>query len=144
VFRFMGSQLWRPITFVLVGGLCFAVQCGVLTGLEAAGFGSTFANAVGFVLSAQVNFGLSSAVTWGDRPASSPAQAIARWACYQVNVGLALAVNLLVFAVTVGPLGWLLAAAAGVVGGTVVTYSVNHRLIFRPVTARAEPVEVAA
>ena len=142
--RVMGSRLRRPVTFALVGGLCFAVQYGILTGLAATGVGATFANAAGFLISAQLNFVLSAAVTWGDRRVATAGGTLARWASYQATAGLALAVNVAVFAITVGTLGSLAAAAAGVLVGTVVTYAVNHRLIFRPaaITRTPAPTEV--
>jgi putative flippase GtrA len=111
----------------------------VLFSLERAGWPSSIANAIGFVLSAQLNFVLSSTVTWGDRPAVTRRRLVGRWASYQMTTLLALTVNVMVFAVAMPVTGSLLAAFAGVAIGTVVTFAVNHFLVFRPV-----PVEVTA
>ena len=123
--RVMGSRLRRPVTFALVGGLCFAVQYGILTGLAATGVGATFANAAGFLISAQLNFVLSAAVTWGDRRVATAGGTLARWASYQATAGLALAVYVAVFAISVGTLGSLAATAYVAPDGMLVGIELN-------------------
>src|SRR5215218_5136531 len=57
----------RPLRFVIVGGMCGAVQLALLGLFLRSGAPAIPANAVAFLLSAQVNFTLSSFVTWHDR-----------------------------------------------------------------------------
>jgi len=57
----------RKLRFLLVGALCFTFQYAVLRALSGAGMARPAANGVGFVISAQANFLLSSVFTWADR-----------------------------------------------------------------------------
>lgn len=130
------QRLWpiglRLSRFVLVGSSCFAAQVLVMTWLAALGTALPLANAIGFVVSAQANFGLSAWFTWGDRPASrSVIRVLARrWLSYQVTAGLALVVNTATFTVALRSTPPVVAAAAGVVVGSGVTFVVCHFLIF--------------
>jgi len=141
----------RKLRFALVGGACFAVQLAILRLLGGAGVGHTLANAVGFATSAQLNFALSSSFTWavpsGARvgPAgpvvADDRRVLAQWGSYELTALVALGVNTLAFAAAVGTVGEIPAAVAGVGTGTVVTFLVCDRLIFRarpaePPTAR--------
>lgn len=121
----------RLSRFALVGLSCFATQVVVMTWLAALGTTLPLANAIGFVVSAQANFGLSAWFTWGDRPARSATRVLARrWLSYQVTAGLALVVNTVTFTVALPSVPPVVAAAAGVVVGSGVTFVVCHFLIF--------------
>jgi putative flippase GtrA len=88
-------------------------------------------NAIGFFASAQLNFALSSVVTWGDRPARRGRTVLRRWASYQGSTLLVLCANVAVFTV-VSPYVWhIIAAGVGVVVGSGCSYAINHLLIFR-------------
>jgi putative flippase GtrA len=119
------------LLFVCVGATCFLAQYGTLTVLGAVGVYRPLANAVGFLLSAQLNFALSSRLTWRDRPAGTARALWVRLISYNGTALLSLAVNTGVFAVTYHRVGNLMAAALGVGCGMCVTYLVCDLLIFR-------------
>jgi putative flippase GtrA len=125
------GQLPRLLRFALVGALCFGLQGVVLLSLERIGAAPPVANAAGFVLSAQVNFILSTVVTWSDHPAGGAAPMFARWVAYQATAAFSLLINTVAFTATHAALGSLPAAAAGVVAGTAATFLVCHLLVFR-------------
>ena len=56
----------RLLRFVCVGGVATLTQLGLLALFTAARWEPVRANAVALTLSSQVNFGLSSILTWGD------------------------------------------------------------------------------
>ncbi|GIF24621.1 hypothetical protein Ate02nite_73510 [Paractinoplanes tereljensis] len=132
---------WRVFRFALVGTFCFAVQYSIMVSLAAGGVDLSVGNAVGFVVSAQVNFLLSSAFTWGGAVRVS----WVRWASYNSTALVGLAVNTTVFGLVHGAVGSLVGTAAGVGAGAVFTYLVCHLLIFRQGRRiAAAEVEVAA
>ena len=61
-----GSRL-RLARFALTGGACSVLQLALLYALELLGWNPTAANAVGYLVPAQLNFVLSSWFIWGDR-----------------------------------------------------------------------------
>ena len=127
-------MLWRrrrQLLFVAVGATCFLVQFAILSALSRAGVSRTLANALGFVVSAQLNFVLSARLTWRDRPAGAARTQAARLLSYNLTALLSLAVNTAVFALGYHRLGNLTAAALGVLCGMSVTYLVCDLLIFR-------------
>jgi putative flippase GtrA len=140
----------RKLCFLLVGACCFTLQYAVLRALSGAGLARPIANGIGFVISAQVNFLLSSAFTWADRGSdgarsegiskprlrSNPS----RWLSYNGTAAVALVVNTVVFALADRIVGALPAALAGVAAGTVVTFLVCDRLIFA--TGAPEATEI--
>jgi putative flippase GtrA len=117
------------VLFLCVGGACFLTQYAALTAMAAAGMYRPVANALGFAISAQLNFALSARLTWRDRPSAGGLWA--RWASYNGTALISLAVNTAVFAIAYRRLGNLPAAAAGVLAGMCVTYLVCDLLIFR-------------
>jgi putative flippase GtrA len=121
----------RQLMFLGVGGTCFAVQYGLLTALGIVGLDRPLANAVGFVTAAQLNFLLSSRLTWSDRPAAASRSVWVRLASYNATALISLAVNTAVFELTYQRLGNLGGAAAGVLVGMCVTYAVCDLIIFR-------------
>jgi putative flippase GtrA len=132
----------RQLMFLGVGGTCFAVQYGMLTALATGGLDRPVANALGFVTSAQLNFLLSSRLTWSDRNATARRAPWVRLASYNATALISLAVNTAVFEVTYQRLGNLAAAAVGVVAGLCVTYAVCDLVIFRK-RARYQPAHRA-
>jgi putative flippase GtrA len=89
------------------------------------------ANAIGFALSAQVHFGLSSTFTWGDRRRSVAGSGWARWTSFNATVLLGLTINTAAFTASHRVVGVLPATVAGVAVGTAVTYLICNYLIFR-------------
>src|SRR5690242_9388613 len=88
----------RLAIFAIVGVVCFAVQLALLTVMVHLGAYRPVANAVAFAVSAQLNFLLSSRVTWRDRPAAGRGTG-ARWLAYNGTALLSLGCNTAVFAV---------------------------------------------
>lgn len=130
----------RKLRFLAVGAFCFTLQYALLRALSDAGMARAFANGIGFVVSAQANFVLSSVFTWADRAHGNvPASSISkrhlnvnrtRWVSYNGTAAIALVVNTVVFATADSVVGALPAALVGVAAGTVVTFVVCDRLIF--------------
>jgi putative flippase GtrA len=123
----------RRFFFPLVGGLCFLAQIAVLTVLSDLGTPEPGANAAGFLISAQLNYALSSALTWGDRRARRAAGLIA----YNATALLSLGINTVVFTLAYRLTGTTAAAALGVVCGMGITYAICDLLIFRGRHTRA-------
>jgi len=126
-------RLLRLARFSGVGLTCFAIQAGILLALHEAGTPDTLANAVGFLVSAQVNFLLSTYFTWSDRRLehAQTRSAAARWASFQATAALALACNTGVFALASQFTEPVVAAAVGVGVGALLTFLANNYLIFR-------------
>ena len=135
----------RALRFAAVGIVCFSVQFLVLKLLIAAGTPAAAADAVGFALSAQLNFTLSTFFTWGDRQGTLTRSLGALWLSFNASILLTLAINTGVFQLC-RPLGDLPASALGVLVGSVGNYALCDILVFRgrrgaqpttPVTAPA-------
>lgn len=123
----------RPVRFAAVGGGCAVLQLLVLALLVRLGVERHGANVLAFLLSAQVNFGLSSAVTWRDRRgAAGRAAGLARRLLGFNALALgALAINQVVFALASPAAHYLIAGGLGIVTGTALTYTVSGYVIFR-------------
>jgi len=121
----------RQLLFLCVGVTCFLTQYAALTAMAAAGTYRPLANALGFAISAQLNFVLSARLTWRDRPPAAARTRWARWASYNGIALISLAVNTAVFTIVYHQVGNLPAAALGVLCGMCVTYLVCDLLIFR-------------
>jgi cellulose synthase/poly-beta-1,6-N-acetylglucosamine synthase-like glycosyltransferase/putative flippase GtrA len=104
----------------------------VLFALIHLGLAAPIADAVGFFLAAQLNFVLSSLVTWRDRPALRAQSVAARWLAYNATALVSLGINTLIFAGVHEAVGILPAAILGVAGGMVFTFLVCNTLVFRP------------
>lgn len=130
------EALLRKLRFASVGIVCFGLQYLVLRVLAAAGQPEPLANALGFCLSAQANYALSSVFTWRDRALPMVERRFRasfnrrRWISYNGTALVALVVNLAVFTTTYVAAGALVAALCGVAAGTLVTYLVCDRLVF--------------
>jgi putative flippase GtrA len=121
----------RQFLFVLVGATCFLTQYSVLTVMAAAGVNRPLANALGFVLSAQLNFLLSSRLTWRDRRVHGARALCARLVGYNGTALLSLGVNTAAFTLVYQRVGNLAGAAIGVACGMCVTYLICDLIIFR-------------
>lgn len=130
----------RQLLFVCVGVTCFLAQYSVLTAMSAMGVSRPLANALGFLISAQLNFALSAKLTWRDRPTGAGGTLWARLLSYNATALVSLAVNTAVFTVSYQQVGNLIGAALGVVCGMCVTYLVCDLLIFRE---RGKPTHAA-
>ncbi len=121
----------RPARFALVGATAAVVQLALLRLLLVAGMWSVPADAVAFLVSAQVNFALSCVFTWRDR--NPRAAIVARWLGFHSAIAGTALLNVGVFAATVVVLPDLAASALGIVAAAVVNFVVADRAVFRPV-----------
>src|SRR5258708_21313373 len=104
----------RIAIFGAVGITCFATQLILLAIMARLGTYRPVANAVAFALAAQLNFLLSSRLTWRDRPATGRRGTGARWLAYNGTAGLSLGCNTAIFLLAYRTIGTGLAAGAGV------------------------------
>jgi putative flippase GtrA len=125
--------------FAAVGAACFGAQLALLTAMAHLGADRPIANAIGFAISAQLNFLLSSKLTWRDRPVSGRRDAGARWLGYNATALVSLGVNTAVFTLVYQAIGTTPAAALGVVLGTCVVYLTCNLLVFRGVRQAPGP-----
>jgi putative flippase GtrA len=121
----------RVLRYVGVGLTCFSVQFILLTAMIHLGAYRPVANSAAFAVSAQLNFLLSSKLTWGDRPARGWRHIAGRWVAYNGTALLSLACDTAVFTASYHALGTTAAAAIGVITATFLTYLVCNRLVFR-------------
>jgi putative flippase GtrA len=121
----------RILKYIAVGVTCFSVQFAALTALIHLALYRPLANSIAFAASAQLNFMLSSKLTWGDRPARGWRSVGRRWAAYNGTALLSLACDSVVFAVCYRTIGTTAAAASGVLTATCLTYLVCNWMIFR-------------
>jgi putative flippase GtrA len=122
----------RLMIYVAVGATCFCLQFAVLATLVHASVNRPLANSAAFALSAQLNFLLSSKLTWSDRPAGGRRVIARRWAAYNCTALLSLGFDTAVFLVAYRAIGTTAAAAAGVLAAASLTYLACHTVIFRP------------
>ncbi len=138
-------RLWRhrAVRFGAVAASCTLSQLLVFAWLARHGVSEVMANGVGFGLSAQANFVLSTQVTWRDRKprrvrsaragfSASLSAWSARWAKFNTVAVAALAVNELVFTMGVhAGLQPFMASSAGILAGAALTFTLNNLVTFR-------------
>src|SRR5438876_35527 len=106
------SRAARPLRFALTGGLAGLLQLSLLALLTGRGWPTAPANAVAFLLAAQVNFALSSLFTWRDRRRTAPLWR--RWLLFHGSIAAMALVNQGVFLAARMALPALVASAAGI------------------------------
>jgi putative flippase GtrA len=129
----------RIAVFAVVGAVCFGVQLALLTLMMHLGAYRPVANAVAFAISAQLNFLLSSRVTWRDRPVAGRRGTGARWLAYNGTALVSLGCNTAIFTFSYRSIGTTPAAALGVLTGTCVVYLTCNLLVFRGTRAAPAP-----
>jgi putative flippase GtrA len=123
------SQSARPLRFAGTGGTAAAVQLLLLLLMTRHGCPAILANCIAFLLSAQVNFGLSVTFTWRDRGTMGSLRR--RWMLFHGSIALMALVNMLVFALTRSFLPLTAASLAGIAAGAIGNYFIGDRLVFR-------------
>jgi putative flippase GtrA len=121
----------RVLRFALVGAVCFAAQFTVLRLLTAVGVAQPLGNAIGFLLSAQLNYALSSGFTWGDRRGAVQRAALARLLSFNGATLIGLAINTAVFTLCYRSLGALPASALGVLVGSASNFLICDLMVIR-------------
>jgi putative flippase GtrA len=117
--------------YLAVGIICFSAQLIILTAMVHLGAYRPLANTAAFAASAQLNFLLSSKLTWRDRPACGWRHTGRRWAAYNATALLSLTCDSAVFIVSYRATGTTVGAALGVVTAACLTYLVCNRVVFR-------------
>src|SRR5260370_38939027 len=98
--RLGSSGRKRILTFATIGGTCFLVQFALLSVMVRLGMYRPLANAVSFAISAQLNFLLSTRITWRDRPSAGGRRTGARWLPYNGTAPWVVGCNTPVFGLT--------------------------------------------
>lgn len=131
----------RLLRFATTGAACGALQILLLHLLTTVGWYPVIANAAALLLSAQLNFVLSSTFTWRDRRDGGFAlgRFARRWAVFHGSVTGTGLLNLAVFSALSLAVPSLIAAAAGIGAASLANYLLNDRLVFGSV-ARARRV----
>jgi glycosyltransferase involved in cell wall biosynthesis/putative flippase GtrA len=127
------SDAARPLRFICIGGFAGLTQLLLLSLLTHLGCLEVLANAIAYVLSAQVNFLLSTFFTWHDRQndAYGKKTMLARWLTFHgsiIGTGL---LNMLVFVFARTVLPSLLASALGIAGAAVANFFLFNHFVFR-------------
>jgi putative flippase GtrA len=133
------------LRFVIVGGICGAVQLALLGLFLRSGAPAIPANVAAFLLSAQVNFALSSFFTWHDRADTAATGGLGRqWLRFHGSIAGGALVNQAVFLLARHAAPDLTAAALGIGVAAVTNYLLQDRLVFRrnaptPAAVRSTP-----
>ena len=127
------SERARPLRFAITGGFAGLLQLGLLFLLVGRGAAPLPANALAFLAAAQVNFLLSQAFTWRDRPLIKSPRTVLfqRWLAFHACISGTAALNLAVFAVALQVMPHLPAAAAGIFVAAIFNFLANDRFAFR-------------
>jgi putative flippase GtrA len=123
------SPAARPLRFAGTGGIAGAIQVVLLALLIAHGWDALAANAVAFLLAAQVNFVLSRLFTWHDRQPSGSLGAA--WLLFHGSIALTALLNMLTFAAARSIMPSLAASAAGIAVGALGNYFAGDWIVFR-------------
>lgn len=123
----------RPVRFALTGGVAGLSQLALLAVFTGRGWAPGPANVVAFLLAAQLNFLLSSTVTWRDRAsgAGRGRDHGRRWLAYHGAIGGMAALNMLVYSMARHVAPVLAASALGIMAAAVGNFVVGDRLVFR-------------
>ncbi len=128
ILRKLLSSHARPLRFAGTGVTAGAIQLVLLTFLSGKGWDTLAANAVAFAIAAQVNFLLSTTVTWRDR--ALPGSLLRRWALFHCSIALMAVVNMLTFAVARTAMPIVAASLAGIAMAALGNYLIGDRIVF--------------
>lgn len=123
----------RLVRFAIVGVLCLGLQYLIVETLHAeAGTNAFLSDAIGFALSAQLNFLLSNQFSWGDAERVRGHALLRRWLNFLSVAGIATILNATVYAVARPYVGSLAAIVGAAVVSTSWTFLLNHYFVFQP------------
>jgi putative flippase GtrA len=123
----------RLARFVLAGVLAAVIQLAVLTLLLHNDWDSLAADALAFLLAAQVNFVLASFLTWRDRWLATSLPY--RWVKFHLAIASTAGLNLLTFALAQLFIPDDAAAMLGIAAAGAVNFLLGDRIVFRHETA---------
>jgi putative flippase GtrA len=127
----------RLVRFAIVGLLCLGLQYLIVELLHIElGYNAFLSDAIGFAVSAQLNFLLSNQFSWGDAPRVRRRALWCRWRNFLGVAGLATIINASVFAVAHVAMGTLAAIVCASVVSTTWTFLLNHYFVFKPARGR--------
>jgi putative flippase GtrA len=125
-------RLPRLVRFGAVGGSCAVLQLIALAALVRFGVNKHLGNGLAFFGSTQVNFVLSSLITWRERRGREVMNSVfARVASYNLLALGVLVVNQIVFALAASHVHYLIASVFGILAGMVVNYTISRAVVFR-------------
>jgi putative flippase GtrA len=129
------SSYTRPLLFLAVGAVCFAVQLVALVALLGLSLDANAANATSFLAAAEVKFVLSWRLVWRDRPIAD--EVWGRFARFNVTTGVVFVVDQAVFAATNPVLTAVPAAILAVAASTAASYVICDGFVFRSSVPKA-------
>lgn len=126
-------MFFRILRFGSVGGICALVQILLLYVLVQY-FPLLTSNAIGFFVSAQLNFFLSYFFTWRDSARKSGLGLFTTWLRFNGVVLMAASINTLAFAVLKNTLSLpsIIAVTGAIIISTSCTFLINHFFVLRP------------
>ncbi len=129
------SDVARPLRFACIGGITAVIQLSILELLITHGWKAIVANVIAFLLSAQVNFLLSSLFTWHDRRVKNEAGRlkiiVIRWLSFHGSIAGTALLNELVFIIASSIVPTLLASGLGIGAAALINFFVFNRFVFR-------------
>lgn len=128
------SIAMRLPRFMLTGGLSGLLQVCLLAVLTHYGWSPVPASATAALLGAQLNFALSSLITWRDRPADVLWR---RWLLYHGSIAGTMVLSVIVFALLRTTAPDAVAAAGGIAAGGMANFLLGDQLVFRARPLRA-------
>lgn len=130
--EFAGSTAARPLRFLIVGGLTFVVNIGLLVLFTTLGLGSIVAYAIALALSVQLNFAVNQLLVWHDRPLSPGRRSLAiRWISFHAWISASLLINMVAFSAAQLFMPDVAAAVAAVLVSTGFKFVSLDRFAFR-------------
>lgn len=131
--KLMLSKRARPLRFAFTGGISGLIQLLLLSLMTRMGWSPILANAIAFLLAAQVNFLLSLFFTWRDRlsPPHWLRDLLRHWGKFHLSIlGTAL-LNQALFLTCRPFLPTLLAAMLGIILAAFLNFTLIDRFVFR-------------
>ncbi|HLI51435.1 MAG TPA: GtrA family protein [Thermomicrobiaceae bacterium] len=133
------SERARLLRFIICGGTASVIQLSILHVFLGWGWMALPADALSIFLGAQVNFLLSSTITWHDR--KDGACWWRRWVGFHCAIAGTASLNLAVFTLASLIMPHLVAAALGIGVAAVCNFLAGDRLIFRSARATKPNVQ---
>jgi len=125
------TRWWRPARFVVIGGVCGAMQLALLWALtESTGLGAT-SNVIAFLISGAANFILNARFTWNERRAQSGSAALRQAVAFSALILVATGLNQAVYVAVLRVAPYLIAGAIGIIATTAVKYLATDRWVFK-------------
>lgn len=124
-------KIERFARFAVVGISSAVVQLTLLDGLVDIGWKAFLANALAFLVGSQVNFALSTRITWADRRAGDVHETMRRWMRFMGSIAGTAVINLGLFIVLLHWLPTLLASALATTLVAMINYTLGSIFIFK-------------